>query len=77
MSPKVTTEFGEAVPPAPRHAVTAHMGPDWDIVEEFGSDSKSVVARFKNTYPRSRPHRDMAEVSCEVLTCSTTLDFCY
>ena len=63
MSAIITTEFGQAVPPAPRHAVTVHMGPEWANAVLFGADAPSVVARFKNTYPRTRPHRDIARVS--------------
>ncbi|PTB39390.1 hypothetical protein M441DRAFT_81384 [Trichoderma asperellum CBS 433.97] len=63
MSAKITTPFGQAVPPAPRHAVTVHMGPEWANAVKFGADSASVVAKFKNTYPRTRPHRDIAQLS--------------
>lgn len=65
-SSKITTRFGHAVPPAPRHAVTVHMGPEWETAEKFGADSASVVARFQNTYPRTRPHRDIAQVSARL-----------
>lgn len=61
MSARITTPFGEAVPPAPRHSVTVHMG-SWDTVKEYGADSSKVVPRFKNAYPRMRPHRDIAQV---------------
>ncbi|KAI8675698.1 hypothetical protein NCS57_00471700 [Fusarium keratoplasticum] len=67
MSARITTEFGQAVPPAPRHAVTVHMGPGWENAERFGADSASIVAKFKNTYPRTRPHRDIAQLSAAVL----------
>jgi cystathionine gamma-synthase len=63
MSAKITTEFGQAVPPAPRHAVTAHMGSEWETAVQFGTDAPSVVAKFKNAYPRTRPHRDIVHVS--------------
>ncbi|KAF3015613.1 hypothetical protein E8E14_010400 [Neopestalotiopsis sp. 37M] len=67
MSAIITTEFGQAVPPAPRHAVTVHMGPEWANAVLFGADAPSVVARFKNTYPRTRPHSDIARLSQAVL----------
>ncbi|RYP04185.1 hypothetical protein DL764_004619 [Monosporascus ibericus] len=67
MSKKITTSFGEAVPPAPRHAVTVHMGEEWENVEKFANDSASVVAKFKNTYPRARPHRDIAQQLSEAV----------
>lgn len=63
MSAKITTEFGHAVPPAPRHAVTVHMGSEWSNAVEFGADALSVVAKFKNAYPRTKPHRDIVQVS--------------
>ena len=61
MSAKITTAFGEAVPPAPRHSVTVHMG-GWDMAEKYGDKSSSVIAHFKNAYPRMKPHRDIAQV---------------
>lgn len=73
MSARITTEFGQAVPPAPRHAVTVHMGPEWENAVQFGADPPSVVAKFKNTYPRTRPHRDIAQVSFH-LTCGFAND---
>ena len=63
MSAKIATQFGEAVPPAPRHSVTVHMGRDWDTAERYGADSASVILNFKNAYPRMKPHRDIAMVS--------------
>lgn len=62
MSLKITTPFGEAVPPAPRHAVTVHMG-GWDMVEKYGADSSKVIPLFKNAYPRMKCHRDILQVS--------------
>ncbi|KAJ4216123.1 hypothetical protein NW757_014676 [Fusarium falciforme] len=62
MPAKITTPFGEAVPPAPRHSVTVHMG-GWDTVEKYGSDSSTVIPHFKNAYPRMKPHRDIVQVS--------------
>jgi cystathionine gamma-synthase len=62
MSAKITTQFGHAVPPAPRHSVTVHM-PTWQNVERYGADSASVIATFKNAYPRMKPHKDIADVS--------------
>jgi cystathionine gamma-synthase len=67
MSARITTEFGQAVPPAPRHAVTVHMGAEWANAVKFGADAPSVVAKFKNTYPRTRPHRVIAQVSQTIL----------
>ncbi|KAH6661957.1 pyridoxal phosphate-dependent transferase [Plectosphaerella plurivora] len=66
MSLKITTPFGEAVPPAPRHAVTVHMG-GWDIIEKYGADSSSVIPLFKNAYPRMKCHRDILQLSGAVL----------
>ena len=62
MSAKITTPFGYPVPPAPRHSVTVHMGP-WENAQKYGADSRSVIASFKNAYPRMKPHRDIASVS--------------
>ena len=62
MSTKITTEFGHAVPPAPRHSVTVHMG-SWANVEKYGANGRAVIATFKNAYPRMKPHRDIADVS--------------
>ncbi|KAJ4176278.1 hypothetical protein NW767_015410 [Fusarium falciforme] len=66
MPAKITTPFGEAVPPAPRHSVTVHMG-GWDTVEKYGSDSSTVIPHFKNAYPRMKPHRDIVQLSAAVL----------
>ncbi|CAG9989462.1 unnamed protein product [Clonostachys byssicola] len=71
MSSKITTPFGEAVPPAPRHSVTVHMG-GWDTVEKYGTDSSAVIAHFKNAYPRMRPHRDIADSATECVDFSTS-----
>ncbi|PFH61607.1 hypothetical protein XA68_16868 [Ophiocordyceps unilateralis] len=62
----VKTPFGEAVPPAPRHAITVHM-PGFATAERFGADPPSVIAHFKNVYPRMRPHRDIARLIEAVL----------
>lgn len=62
MSAKITTPFGHAVPPALHHSVTVHMG-TWQNVEKYGADSRSVIASFKNAYPRMKPHQDIASVS--------------
>ncbi|RKU42517.1 hypothetical protein DL546_003794 [Coniochaeta pulveracea] len=67
MSAKITTPFGEAVPPAPRHSVTVHMGGGWDTVEKYGTNSSSVISLFKNAYPRMKPHRDIAQLASAVL----------
>lgn len=61
MSTKILTELGHAVPPAPRHSVTVHMG-KWDTAEKYVADSASVIATFQNAYPRMKPHRDIANV---------------
>lgn len=61
MSAPITTAFGEAVPPAPRHSVTVHMG-RWDTVEKYGVNSSAVIPHFKNAYPRMKPHRDIVKV---------------
>ncbi|KAF4461202.1 Cystathionine gamma-synthase converts cysteine into cystathionine [Fusarium albosuccineum] len=73
MSAKITTKFGEAVPPAPHHSVTAHMG-GWDTVESYGSNSSAVIAHFKNAYPRMRPHQDIADLSAAVIKLVDTPD---
>jgi cystathionine gamma-synthase len=62
MSAKITTQFGHAVPPAPRHSVTVHM-PTWQNVERRGANSASVIATFKTAYARMKPHSDIADVS--------------
>ncbi len=61
MANRITTPFGQAVPPAPRHAVTVHM-PGWQSVQKYGADPRSVIATFSNAYPRAKPHRDIASV---------------
>lgn len=61
MSIKITTQFGHAVPPAPRHAVTVHM-PGWQTVEKYSVDAQSIIKTFHNAYPRAKPHRDIATV---------------
>ncbi|OAX84021.1 hypothetical protein ACJ72_01618 [Emergomyces africanus] len=66
MSAKITTRFGEAVPPAPRHSVTVHM-PGWDNIEKFGDNPPSVIETFKNSYPRMKPHQDIAALAMAVL----------
>ncbi|RCI16942.1 hypothetical protein L249_1758 [Ophiocordyceps polyrhachis-furcata BCC 54312] len=62
----VTTPFGDAVPPAPRHAITVHM-PGFATAERFGKDPPSVIAHFKSVYPRMRPHQDIARLIDAVL----------
>ncbi|KAI5859406.1 pyridoxal phosphate-dependent transferase [Durotheca rogersii] len=66
MSGSITTPFGHAVPPAPRHSVTVHM-PGWETVEKFASDPASVIGTFQNVYPRMKPHQDIADLSAAVL----------
>ncbi|KAL7625717.1 hypothetical protein AAE478_004940 [Parahypoxylon ruwenzoriense] len=66
MSASISTPFGHAIPPAPRHSVTVHM-PGWEIVEKFGSDPASVLATLENVYPRMRPHKDIADLAAAVL----------
>ncbi|POR35848.1 Uncharacterized protein TPAR_03951 [Tolypocladium paradoxum] len=66
MSAPITTQFGDAVPPAPRHSVTVHM-PGWANAERFGADSSSVIAAFKNAYPRMKPHPDIISLAEAVL----------
>ncbi|RDA88831.1 hypothetical protein CP532_5446 [Ophiocordyceps camponoti-leonardi (nom. inval.)] len=62
----ITTPFGEAVPPALRHAITVHM-PGFATAERFGKDPPSVIAHFKSVYPRMRPHQDIARLIEAVL----------
>ncbi|KZZ90845.1 Cystathionine gamma-synthase, converts cysteine into cystathionine [Moelleriella libera RCEF 2490] len=63
MSATITTSFGQAVPPAPRHAVTVHKGAVWENAVKFGAGVPSVIAKFYDVYPRicprTRPHRDI------------------
>ncbi|PTB42611.1 hypothetical protein M441DRAFT_79276 [Trichoderma asperellum CBS 433.97] len=66
MSAKIQTQFGEPVPPASRHSVTVHMG-GWDNVERYGNNSSSVIAQFKNVYPRMRPHPYIVELTKALL----------
>ncbi|RFU24206.1 hypothetical protein B7463_g12135, partial [Scytalidium lignicola] len=66
MSAKITTKFGHAVPPAPRHSVTVHM-PGWQNVEKFAADSRSVITTFNNAYPRMKPHKDIVALGSAVL----------
>ncbi|EHK20580.1 uncharacterized protein TRIVIDRAFT_154512 [Trichoderma virens Gv29-8] len=69
MSAKITTKFGEAVPPVFRHSVTVHMG-GWETVERYGDDSSSVIPQFKNAYPRMKPHRDIVNSARECVAYS-------
>ncbi|RDA94942.1 hypothetical protein CP533_0153 [Ophiocordyceps camponoti-saundersi (nom. inval.)] len=62
----ITTPFGDAVPPAPRHAITVHM-PGFATAERFGKDPPSVIAHFKSVYPRMKPHQDIARLIEAVL----------
>ena len=62
MSVKITTPFGHAVPPAPRHAVTFHM-PTWQDAERLGNDPASFIATLTNAYPRIKVHPDIGAVS--------------
>lgn len=62
MSVKITTPFGHAVPPAPRHSVTVHM-PTWQAIQTFIANPVKVIASLKNVYPRMKPHQDIVEVS--------------
>ncbi|PHH66732.1 hypothetical protein CDD81_5864 [Ophiocordyceps australis] len=66
MSAPITTPFGHAIPPAPRHSVTVHM-PGWAAAERFAYDVGSLVASFKNAYPRMKPHPDITSLSQAVL----------
>ncbi|EXJ70720.1 uncharacterized protein A1O5_05710 [Cladophialophora psammophila CBS 110553] len=67
MADRITTAFGHAVPPAPRHAVTVHM-PGWQTVQKYGADPRSVIATFHNAYPRAKPHRDIVNLANTVLS---------
>jgi len=62
MSAKITTPFGHAVPPAPRHSVTVHI-PTWEAIQTFVANPPRFIASLKNVYPRMKPHKDIAEVS--------------
>ncbi|KAK5939891.1 hypothetical protein PMZ80_008273 [Knufia obscura] len=62
MSVKISTPFGQAVPPASRHSVTVHM-PGWANVERYGQDSRAVIATFDSAYPRMKPHKDIARLA--------------
>ncbi|KAL2062051.1 hypothetical protein VTL71DRAFT_6317 [Oculimacula yallundae] len=66
MSAKITTKFGDAVPPAPRHAITAHM-PTWEDVEKFAQDPPAAMQNFASVYPRLGRHRDVIKLSENVL----------
>ncbi|KJZ73443.1 hypothetical protein HIM_07237 [Hirsutella minnesotensis 3608] len=66
MSALITTQLGEAVPPAPRHAITVHM-PGWDTVERFADNPSAMIASFKSVYPRMKPHRDIDTLAQAVL----------
>ncbi|EGX88847.1 Cystathionine gamma-synthase, converts cysteine into cystathionine [Cordyceps militaris CM01] len=74
MSAKITTKFGRAGPPAPRHAVTVYMGSDWESGVEYGTDAASVIARFYDAYPRMKPHRDIVQLSDAVMKHLGSLD---
>lgn len=62
MATKITTQLGQAVPPAPQHSITIHM-PTWENVERFGANLACVVVNFQIAYPRIKPQRDVADVS--------------
>ncbi|CZS91414.1 hypothetical protein WAI453_011674 [Rhynchosporium graminicola] len=66
MSAKITTRFGAAVPPAPRHSVTCHM-PTWDDAEKFAADPVASTRDFTSVYPRLGQHPDILKLSDLVL----------
>lgn len=62
MSTKIQTEFGHALPPAPRHAITTHV-PTWKVIEQFRDRDPELMRSFKSMYPRFWIHPDIATVS--------------
>ncbi|KAH8802432.1 pyridoxal phosphate-dependent transferase [Xylogone sp. PMI_703] len=67
MSTKITTQPGYAVPPALPHSVTVHMGDTWQSVEKYCADPSTVIAQFKNAYPRMKIHGDIVHLARAVL----------
>ncbi|KAI0435700.1 hypothetical protein F4803DRAFT_574030 [Xylaria telfairii] len=61
MFPQITTGLGQAVPPADHHSITVHM------LERYGEDSTTLIAKFEYVYPRMRPHKDIAVMAAAVL----------
>lgn len=62
MSVEIQTEFGTALPPAPRHAITTHL-PGWAMLLRFVDKDMELLMSLKSMYPRMMIHRDIKEVS--------------
>ncbi|KAG9237973.1 pyridoxal phosphate-dependent transferase [Amylocarpus encephaloides] len=58
MSELITTGFGEALPPAPRHAITFHL-PKWANLLRLLEKDQTLFNALKNTYPRMLPKPDV------------------
>lgn len=63
MAPKITTETGSAIPPAPRHAITVHF-PGWENATKIRDRHlyPNLVNELKSMYPRIKIHADIAAV---------------
>ncbi|KAF7974585.1 hypothetical protein HWV62_11854 [Athelia sp. TMB] len=64
---KILTEFGTALPPAPRHSITVHA-PGWQTVLRLMDLDPTLFMSFKSMYPRMIIHRDIQELAKVILT---------
>lgn len=58
----ITTEFGHALPPEPRHAITMHCH-GWAAALRFRDGDPTLVGLIKSTYPRFGPWGDTMKVT--------------
>ncbi|KAF8417332.1 pyridoxal phosphate-dependent transferase [Tirmania nivea] len=57
----IQTATFHAIPPAPRHAITAHL-PTWESLIQFSKRESEFLAKFVNMYPRLSLHRDVKQL---------------
>lgn len=62
MSAKIETEFGRALPPAQRHAITTHL-PGWANLLRFANKDPAIIQQMKSVYPRMMMNADVKNVS--------------
>lgn len=58
---QIDTLSGNAIPPAPRHAITVHL-PKWSNLAKWVDGDPEVIASIKSMYPRMMIHRDVKAV---------------
>ncbi|TVY45888.1 putative cystathionine gamma-synthase [Lachnellula subtilissima] len=66
MSAKIQTEFGCAVPPAPRHAITFHL-PLWSNLLRFVARDQELLGQLKSVYPRMMMNKDVKNLAATIL----------